>query len=371
TDVPTGKRAKRTIGSPGCTPSAITVGAVDKFNNVADFSSIGPVGVSPIPTDPKNIKPDVVAPGVDIVAAKASSFEYDGPSYGTKPDLPADLRKKYTFKSGTSMATPMVSGACALLIQAFRQANNLTDDSSWKAARNQPVGQYKNVPELVKHALMDTASKLRREEEYEIVPNASVVFGSGLVQINKSLERVLRSKAVLLPADQGETAAGRDLPYAVEDAQYPGHHDLRQVQEALRQLVDRQELTAKDANKIVTALQKISSDQVPALLHMIDWHVASGSITTNQLQQMAARKDPVIDVVIPLIKACSAGGGDIDISSVLTPVRTYLRSLGLPCAIGNCYAQTPSSSATGQMLTTSGLSVSSKQRARKVSTRLQ
>ncbi len=90
----------RTVGSPGCARKVITVGAVADDDTIAGFSSRGP-------TLDGRVKPDIVLPGVSVVAARAS---------GTMLGTPLDER--YTNEQGTSMATPHASGVAALMLAA-------------------------------------------------------------------------------------------------------------------------------------------------------------------------------------------------------------------------------------------------------------
>lgn len=91
----------RTIVSPGISPDVITVGAIDdkrtivpSDDEIARFSSRGP-------TNEGLTKPDLVAPGVNINSL--SHIEEDG----------------YISMSGTSMATPLISGTVALLLNKY------------------------------------------------------------------------------------------------------------------------------------------------------------------------------------------------------------------------------------------------------------
>ncbi|OWA26769.1 S8 family peptidase [Streptomyces sp. CS057] len=87
-----------TVASPGSADAALTVGAVDDDDRIADFSSVGPR------TGDKAVKPDITAPGVSITAAAAAG-------------VPGQNPPGYQSLNGTSMATPHVAGAAAILKQ--------------------------------------------------------------------------------------------------------------------------------------------------------------------------------------------------------------------------------------------------------------
>jgi serine protease AprX len=118
-----GENGMFSVGTPAVARNVITVGATTKTDEVIYFSSQGP-------TADNRLKPDVVAPGVNIVAARA---------HGTSMGRPVD--QYYTKASGTSMATPHVAGAAALILQVH---------PDWTA-------------KMVKAALMESARILNSE----------------------------------------------------------------------------------------------------------------------------------------------------------------------------------------------------------------
>src|SRR5436190_4025350 len=114
-----------TIASPANDPYVITVGATNAKGTpspyddaIASFSSKGPTAIDHI------VKPDLVAPGngvISLLSSTTATLYTQHPStrvqdsfYDTTPD---GVSQSYLRLSGTSMATPVVSGAAALLIE--------------------------------------------------------------------------------------------------------------------------------------------------------------------------------------------------------------------------------------------------------------
>ena len=139
-----------TISSPGIDPVIITVGALDDADTVetdddkvAGFSSRGP-------TVDGLTKPDILAPGVNIISLRSPGSNLD------KNNKNSRVGEWYTSLSGTSMATPVCAGVVAQMLQA---------DGSL-------------TPDQIKTRLMETARKLEN-----MGPN---IHGAGVVDAQKA-----------------------------------------------------------------------------------------------------------------------------------------------------------------------------------------
>jgi len=113
--------AKYSIGDPASTKSVITVAAHSSEiflpngtvsgGALASFSSIGP-------TLDERMKPDISAPGVNVISSISS---FTNAAFSTNPTTSVQFNgRTYPFYklSGTSMSGPMVTGIVALILQA-------------------------------------------------------------------------------------------------------------------------------------------------------------------------------------------------------------------------------------------------------------
>ena len=157
--------ADGSVDSPSTADAALSVGAVDKQDVMASFSSRGP-------REDGAVKPEITAPGVDIVAAWAA---HAGSDY-------VEVEPGYTSVSGTSMATPHVAGAAALLAGQH---------PAWRAAE-------------LKAALMASATP---------TPGANVnAQGAGRVDAARAVHQSILATPTTLPLGTQEAPADDDVP---------------------------------------------------------------------------------------------------------------------------------------------------------------
>jgi subtilisin family serine protease len=148
------------LSSPGTSASAITVGASTSGSapRIASFSSAGPTPMS------LRLKPDVVAPGSSILSAQPGGW-------GTL--------------SGTSMATPHVSGAVALLLQRHPDwAPEQVKAALTATARPVGAATARIAPTRAGAGLVDVAAA-----DNPLVRPAPTSVSFGLVRAGASLHR--------------------------------------------------------------------------------------------------------------------------------------------------------------------------------------
>lgn len=160
------------ITSPGNAPSAITVGAVKTLDTVVrsddripDYSSAGPTWYDAF------VKPDILAPGHNIIAIAAKQ----GTLYKTYPQLKA-ADGDYMRLSGTSMATAVATGSIALMLEANRAEN---------------YGHPKLTPNAVKAVLQYTAVGVHDDLGVEYNPlrkGAGALNARGAIEIGQSID---------------------------------------------------------------------------------------------------------------------------------------------------------------------------------------
>ncbi|TXS34054.1 peptidase S8 [Streptomyces sp. ms191] len=166
-----GNAGPESISAPGAAAAALTVAATDKQDRLASFSSTGPLAYS------GGMKPDIAAPGVDITAARSQEMTDGGQGL-------------YRTISGTSMATPHVVGAAAILAQQH---------PDWAGAQ-------------LKEHLMSTAKGLDSGySPYEV--------GTGRLDVAAAVRTTVRGTGSLFfgnytwPHEPGDAAVTKDLTY--------------------------------------------------------------------------------------------------------------------------------------------------------------
>lgn len=139
---------------PAAYNHVISVAAVDESGQKTDFSTYGPWA-------------DIAAPGYEVFST------WNG---HTKTNTTTDYTRYYASWPGTSMATPVVAGACALYISA--------------------MGKDKVTPEQVEKALKKSATKVKGSEQ----------IGVGIVNVAKMLPDDDIAPEIYALTEEGEKA---------------------------------------------------------------------------------------------------------------------------------------------------------------------
>ncbi|MDF2178155.1 S8 family serine peptidase [Aliiglaciecola sp. CAU 1673] len=179
-------------------PWGIAVGAGDKDGKLAGFSSRGLKGEEGTFTMPDQTTwtysndVTIVAPGVDIIATRAST---NLSANGGEADVEAiepEYLPFYTMISGTSMATPHVSGIVAMMLEANPALDNLS----------------------IKRLLMETATNMPGYERWEVgagYVNARAAVAAALnydpehrITVNNLADKTFNANALLLPSERSE-----------------------------------------------------------------------------------------------------------------------------------------------------------------------
>lgn len=182
-----------TITSPAHAPWVITVGATNTAgtvarsdDSVASFSSRGPTAIDGM------VKPDIVAPGVDIVASGLNNSTLDS-AYSLMVDIGSSCNDDYMCMSGTSMAAGFVSGTLACMFQANPSL----------------------TPSAAKALLMYTAQKMTQPNVLE--QGAGSLNAEGAVRLAAAIRQdsdMLPDDAFWLDADSPLDAIGMLEPYS-------------------------------------------------------------------------------------------------------------------------------------------------------------
>ncbi|MFW9999255.1 MAG: S8 family serine peptidase [Candidatus Hermodarchaeota archaeon] len=177
-----------TSSTPASGIDVIAVGATNKNDELASFSSWGPtfgyIGL-----------PDVVAPGVNIISADAFNSVLSKVQRYIGDYFDFAGIADYIPLSGTSMSCPVVAGALAILLEAFP---NLT-------------------PETARIALLEGARKLESGNDSDILKS-----GAGIINVTASLNYLTN-----LSPDYNNTAKlyPDELPIKPFDLlHFPGDH---------------------------------------------------------------------------------------------------------------------------------------------------
>jgi serine protease AprX len=141
----------------------------DRSDGMACFSSRGP-------TSDNRVKPDVVAPGTNVLSTRSSAYAGAGPILWGDVPVPNPLHNLYCWSGGTSMATPLVAGAAALVREY------LTLHRNHLQAGLKPSGA------VIKAFLINGAETIGGQFAGEVPAGANSVDGFGRLNLTATIQ---------------------------------------------------------------------------------------------------------------------------------------------------------------------------------------
>jgi serine protease AprX len=230
TDASPGVIDEDSVGSPGTAKNCLTVGASENnrprgsqpppgrdllWSDSPKFPRMGPAGhqsdnadgmaafSSRGPVDVDRIKPDVVAPGTNVLSLLSSVFPAaKTPLHGRLPQG-HPLRPFYCWSGGTSMATPLVAGAAALVRQ------HLVEQRGHLQPNRKPSGA------LLKAFLINGAVAMAGQFPGEIPAGPNMVCGFGRVDVTQALAPEPLRRTLFADEPEHAVSTGQRRSYQV------------------------------------------------------------------------------------------------------------------------------------------------------------
>jgi uncharacterized protein (TIGR03437 family) len=175
----------------------------DNPDGLACFSSRGP-------TDDGRIKPEVVAPGTNVLSTRSSQVGSD-PLWGDVTPSNHPLRGRYCWSGGTSMSTPLVAGIAACIREHLVTHRNHLENGV------KPSGA------LMKAFLVNGAESLNGQYTGEVPSGPNSVTGFGRVNATNSIAPGQLGRAAFddEPANAVETGQMRTFPIEAANLDEP------------------------------------------------------------------------------------------------------------------------------------------------------
>lgn len=174
----------QTLITPGVGKNVITVGACQSGRQVLGLYAEGPEAMSDFssrgPTEDGRYKPDIVAPGSWITSTRSK--------YASTGNEWLMIDENYNYMGGTSMSSPIVTGATAVIIQYFREMCGGQDPS----------------PALLKSLLITIAQDMNNDYGTDYAPNYDEGWGRIWLPalIESTITNICENQSVLLQQDE-------------------------------------------------------------------------------------------------------------------------------------------------------------------------